>query len=186
MTIVAPPVPCSGLRMDPTLLLNVVSIVLALAALTVSGRLAYRQVLVAERANNVPVVLELFARAREKDFVDTQVYARERLRLDQDPDAGFTGLPNELRHRLLHLTWFYDDLGKLVAHGIVSEDVVLGAFGAGVSRTWQALAPFVYGERTLRTTEFQAYFEDLAARAAIRSPADVHEALGMKRLPPVL
>jgi hypothetical protein len=32
----------------------------------------------------------------------------------------------------MHLTWSYDDLSKLLAHDIVSEDLVIGAFGAGV------------------------------------------------------
>jgi hypothetical protein len=70
------------------LILSVVSLALASAALAVSERLAYRQVQVAERATNLPVVLNLFRVARDREFIETQRYARDNLRADHPPEQG--------------------------------------------------------------------------------------------------
>lgn len=166
-----------------SVILKVTALMTSLVALAVSGRLALRQVQVAERSNNAAVVLKLFEVARGEEFVETQKYAREKLADKHEAALGITGLPEDLRHRMTLLTWFYDDLGKLVAQGAVAEDVVLGVFGAGVLRTWDALAPYVYAERQLRATNFQMYFEDLAARSAARTPQDVGRTLGPRARP---
>ncbi len=129
----------------------------------------------------VPVVLDLFRQARRADFIEAQRFAREDLAQAHPVEAGISGLPESLRQELFLVTWFYDDLGKLVAHGVVSEDLVLGAFGDGVTRTWKALMPYVEAERGLRSSTFQAYFEDLAVRAESNPPRSVHARLGLRQ-----
>lgn len=54
---------------------------------------------------------------------------------------------------------FYDDVGRLVAHGVVDE-------------------------RAEHDTLTMPYFEDLAARARATSGAAIHAQLGLRRLPP--
>lgn len=161
------------------MVLNFASLVIALAALTISTRLSHRQVTTAERATLVPVVLDQFKISREASFLETQRFIREELTDAHAPSLGLSGLPEPLRSDIFSLTWFYDDLGKLVAHGIVSEDLILGAFGDALVRTWSPLRPYVYREREIRSSTFQAYFEDLAERARRLGPQVVHARMGL-------
>ncbi|MGP4050013.1 DUF4760 domain-containing protein [Streptomyces sp. 2A115] len=79
---------------------------------------------------------------------------------------------------------FYDDVGKLVAFGVVDERLVIGSHGLNIVSMWDALAPYIYRERVL-STPAMLYFEDLAARAKTRPMATVHAQLGLSQcLPP--
>lgn len=51
---------------------------------------------------------------------------------------------------------FYDDVGKLVAHGVVDERLIIGSYGPNIVNMWEVLAPYFYRERELTTkTSFQ-------------------------------
>jgi hypothetical protein len=43
---------------------------------------------------------------------------------------------------------FYEDVGKLVAHGVVDERLIVGSYGPNIVNMWEVLAPYFY--RTAR------------------------------------
>jgi hypothetical protein len=77
---------------------------------------------------------------------------------------------------------FYDDIGKLVAPGVIDQRLVIGAYGTTIVRLWDALAPYIYAERQAHGLYFWIYFQDLAARTAAMDPAVVYAPL--RRRPP--
>ena len=71
----------------------------------------------------------------------------------------------------------YDDLGKLVAHGIVKEELIIGSNGSQARRIWEAIEPFVRAERAKRNSNLWIYLEDLAYRTTQKPPATIHQKL---------
>jgi hypothetical protein len=71
----------------------------------------------------------------------------------------------------------YDDLGKLVAHGIVKEELIIGSNGPQARRIWETVEPFVRAERDKRNSNLWIYLEDLAYRTTRKPPAAIHEKL---------
>lgn len=78
----------------------------------------------------------------------------------------------------------YNNLGKLVAHGLVDESLIIGAYGGSLLRAWNLLAPYVYLERQEDQRNPMRYFEDLAWRVSSNRPDDVYRRLGLRALPP--
>ncbi|MFI7413634.1 hypothetical protein ACIBU0_33760 [Streptomyces sp. NPDC049627] len=79
---------------------------------------------------------------------------------------------------------FYDDIGKLVAHGIVDERLILGAYGDAIPGTWDTLAPYICAEREKHRNLSMVYFEDLAHRAGRTTMQHLHVAAGLRARPP--
>ncbi|MDQ0600804.1 hypothetical protein QF037_005149 [Streptomyces canus] len=78
-----------------------------------------------------------------------------------------------MKRDIRRVSLFYDDVGKLVAHGVVEESLIIGSYGLNIVNMWDVLAPYIYKERIL-TTKAMLYFEDLAARAKARPMESVH------------
>ncbi|MFE4581046.1 DUF4760 domain-containing protein [Streptomyces chartreusis] len=168
--------------------LSAASTVLALAisviSLATSAVVSARQLRLANNSNVLPVVVELFRETRQPEFSRAIEYISLDLAREHSPDSGYRRLPEEpLRHvRLVSL--FYDDVGKLVAHGVVDERLIIGSYGPNIVNMWEVLAPYFYREREL-TTKAMVYFEDLAHRARVRPQARVHSELGLETSPPL-
>jgi hypothetical protein len=170
--------------MDSSMALNLGTMAIAVVSLLISVGMAIRQHRTTMDGYVLPVVLNAFKDTRSTDFFEAQEYIVHRLGGDHDTDRGVRGLPEDVRDQIRTVGLFYDDLAKLVAHGVISEQFVIGSYGANIVGVWEALEPFVYEERNLRTSRFFIYFEDLAARVRRRPPAKVHAELGLRRYRP--
>ena len=170
--------------MDANITLNITSLAISCLALAASAFLAVRQLRTAEGANHVPIVIDFFNRSHDEEFMASSRYLQT-MSSEHEFSLGLSGLPHDLERRVRVVLWFYDDLGKLVAHKIVSEQLVIGSFGASAVRAWMALGPYVYAERENRAgTRVGVYFEDLAARATSTSASAVHRRIGLRPRPP--
>ncbi|MCM2394237.1 DUF4760 domain-containing protein [Streptomyces albipurpureus] len=129
----------------------------------------------------LPIVIELFRETREPEFSEAIAYIGTRLAIEHSPEHGYRRLPPEVLRRV---SLFYDDVGKLVAHGVVDERLVIGSYGLNIVTMWDALAPYICRERAL-TTHAMSYFEDLAARAKARPMSAVHASIRLARCPPL-
>ncbi|MFD9566037.1 hypothetical protein [Streptomyces sp. NPDC059994] len=130
------------------------------------------------------MIFEGFRETRSPEFLDAIEYVLYHLR-DEHPTAiPFLDLPDVAKAHVRRVGLFYDDLGKLVAFGVVDKDTILGAYGRTIHRAWKVLAPYVYQEREARQRLAMIYFEDIAERALRTTPEDVHRRLGLRRLPP--
>ncbi|MGI5405074.1 DUF4760 domain-containing protein [Streptomyces sp. CA-135486] len=160
--------------------LNLLAVLVALATSVAVSR---RQLRLAQNSNVLPVVIQLFRETREPEFSQAIEYVSTQLAADHPPDSGYRRLPPEAKRHVRRISLFYDDVGKLVAHGVVDERLIIGSYGLNVVNMWDALAPYIYRERIL-TTKAMLYFEDLAARAKARPMETVHAEIGLSQCPP--
>ncbi|ORT58875.1 hypothetical protein BKD26_17050 [Streptomyces sp. CB03238] len=129
------------------------------------------------------MVTQMFKETREPEFSQAIEYISTRLAAEHSPENGYRRLPPEAKGHIRRISLFYDDVGKLVAHGVVEERLIIGSYGLNIVNMWDVLAPYVYRERML-TTKAMLYFEDLAARAKARPMAEVHAQIGLSECPP--
>jgi hypothetical protein len=160
-----------------------VTVALQAVSLTAIG-LTLRQIRLARGANHLPVVLDAFLHSRSAAWLEAEDYVLTKLTDEHAADGGCRGLPLPARTHAFTIGLFYDDLGKLVAHGMIDQSLVIGSYGTPIVRLWDALAPYVYGERQTHTQGFWVYFEDLAVRTAETPPSRVYAKLGLRSRPP--
>lgn len=147
--------------------MEIAAVVVSVVALGVSGFASVRQLRLTAHANALPVLVDLFrehrsaqlARARQVVFEQSSTW---------DPSAGLDGLPESERDLVRELAWFYDNLGSLVAHGVVDIEPVSGYLGGSVISVWERMEPLVQAERVKRAgtdlpdpDRWQVYFENL-------------------------
>lgn len=170
--------------MDATIVLNLATLAISLTALVISILLTLRQIRVASGGNHLPVVLDAFRETRSAAWFEAQEYVLTALAKEHDADCGHRGLPAQARTHANTIGLFYDDLAKLVAHGMIDQSLVIGSYGTNIVRLWDALAPYVYTEREKHRLHFWIYFEDLAVRTAATHPNVVYTDLRLQRRPP--
>jgi hypothetical protein len=169
--------------MGQSLLVNLLAVLLSAIALATSFAVSRRQLRLAQNSNVLPVIIQMFKETREPEFSRAVEYISRRLATDHPHSNGYRSLPREPRDHIRRIGLFYDDVGKLVAHGVVKEQLVIGAYGLNIVRMWEALAPYIYSERA-QSAKSMLYFEDLAARASATSMDSVHAAVGLRQYPP--
>lgn len=147
--------------------MEIAAVVVSLAALAVSSFASLRQLRLAEHANTMPVLVDLFREHRSVQLARARQVVYEQLPAC-DLSAGLEGLPESERHLVRELAWFYDNLGALVAHGVVDIEPVSGYLGGSVISVWERMAPLVQAERAKRAANnlpdpnrWQEYFENL-------------------------
>lgn len=170
--------------MNGSLWLNLATLTLSLVAIVFSWVSALRQRRLAHSSNHLPIVITVFRESRTDAWLAAQEHVLNELPGRDALKYGISGLPKQAHTHAALIGLFYDDLGKLVAHRMIDQDLVVGGYGSMIVRLWDALAPFVYAERELHLTEFWVYFEDLATRAAATTPARVYKALHLGSRPP--
>jgi len=122
--------------------MEVAALVLSLVALVVSGAVSWRQLRLAQHANTLPVLVDLFREHRSVDLARARQFVHEELP-GCDVSAGLGGLPEGSRDLVRELAWFYDNLGALVAHGVIDIAPVFGYLGGSVISVWESLEPVV-------------------------------------------
>ena len=165
--------------MDAKTAITLVSIAISVLSLVVSVTLALRQTRTTMDGYALPVVLQVFSRFRTQEFFDAQQYVFEQL--PRQPVQPYTDLPLEARSQVRMVGGLYDDLGKLVAHGIIKEELIIGSNGSQARRIWETVEPFVRAERDKRSSNLWIYLEDLAYRTTRNPPAAIHEKLKLHR-----
>ncbi|TYK51439.1 DUF4760 domain-containing protein [Actinomadura decatromicini] len=165
-------------------MLDLATLTISITALVVSLVLTLRQIRLASGGNHLPVVLDAFRETRSPAWFEAQKYVLNELTAEHTPDYGYRGLPERARAHAGAVGLFFDDLGKLVAHDVIDQSLVIGAYGTGIVRLWDVLAPYVYTERREYGFHFWIYFEDLAARTAAEGPDAVYADLHLRSRPP--
>jgi hypothetical protein len=98
------------------------------------------------------------------------------------PEAGVSGLPERARARVQKVGFFYDNLGVLVAYGVIPEGLAIGGFGVGMREAWEVLRPYLRREAVIRNLDYMVYFEDLVCRLAETTPEQVYRDLRLRRM----
>lgn len=166
--------------MDTTIAVNIAASAISLVALAMSILLTRRQIHLASGGNHLPVVLDAFQHTRSAAWLEAENYVLTKLTDEHPADCGYRNMPAPARRHAGTIGLFYDDLGKLVAHRVIHQNLVIGSYGTNIVRLWDALAPYVYAERQAPGSHFWIYFEDLAARTAATTPDRVYTALRLR------
>lgn len=147
--------------------MEIAALVVSLLAFGMSGLVSLRQLRLSQQANALPVVVDLFREHRSIRLGQARTFVHEELP-GYDLSLGLAGLPEEGRDLVRELGWYYDNLGALVAHGVVDIGPVSGYLGGSVLSVWEHMEPLVRAERSRRTQSalpdpdrWQAYFEIL-------------------------
>ncbi|MFE6398923.1 DUF4760 domain-containing protein [Streptomyces alboflavus] len=147
--------------------MEIAALVVSVVALMMSVSVSFRQLRLTQHANTLPVLVDLFREHRSVRLARARQVVHERLPA-LDLSAGLDGLPEDERELVRELAWFYDNLGALVAHGVVDVEPVSGYLGGSVISVWEGMRPLVEAERAKRArntmpdpNRWQEYFENL-------------------------
>lgn len=98
---------------------------------------------------------------------------------------GFRELHPDDQIRVKHVSHFYDHIGLVIAHKIVSEKLLTSFMGESAKITWDILEPFILKERELfgpkTNGEYQMFFEDLVARVIENPPHEIRKKLCLRK-----
>ncbi|MEU1519946.1 hypothetical protein ABZ490_48885 [Streptomyces sp. NPDC005811] len=130
-------------------MVEIAALVVSLLAFAVSGVVSLRQLRLSQHANALPVAVDLFREHRSVRLAQARTFVHEELP-GCDLGLGLEGLPEEGRDLVRELAWYYDNLGALVAHGVVDIDPVSGYLGGSVISVWEHMEPLVRAERARR------------------------------------
>ncbi|QQM42462.1 DUF4760 domain-containing protein [Streptomyces liliifuscus] len=166
------------------MVLNVVTLFVSVTALVTSAWLARSQLMSARKSTVLAMILEGFKDSRGDDYLEAVEYVLYRLAVEHPQPVSYLQLPEEAKRHVQRIGLFYNDLGKLVAHGIIDESLIIGLYGRSLLRAWIVLAPFVYLERQAHRRNTMPYFEDIAWRASNTPPEVVYRKLGLHAFPP--
>lgn len=161
-----------------------VSLTVSILALAISGFFALQQLHSTQSANVLAMILNGFSETRDPTYSEAIEYVLYRLPADYPQPISYLRLTDPHKSHVRRVGLFYDDLGKLVAHGVVDERLIIGAYGRSLLRAWTILAPFIYLERQEHQRMPMRYFEDLAYRVSRTSPDAVYARIGLGLLPP--
>jgi hypothetical protein len=102
----------------------IASFALSVVALGSTLVVAIRQARLMSSANTLPVLVDFFREIRSASFRDDQRILHERLSACL-PEDGLYRLPEDVRRAAISTLRYYDNLGAMVAHKIISPDIVL-------------------------------------------------------------
>lgn len=152
---------------------SLINLILAGLALTVSGLVAFRQLLVARRTNYLTLVLQLLKETATAEFLDSEDYVIRRLPAEHQADAGLSALPPGVRNKVWKVAYLYQTIGYLAALRAVDRRMISYLVGVRAVSAWRSLAPFIVAERRLSTDGVGfRFFEDLACRCRNATTAD--------------
>ncbi len=162
-----------------SLVLSVISLVTSI----VSAIIVYQQKRISRQTNMLPILVDMFKEFRSFEFKRHQFYIYNQLRQECKPEeTGFRNLPEAAASHVLPVSHYFDNLGVLVAMGVVDMKVVLGFVGGSIESTWAALKPYILRERELRASTYQEHFEHLAALAQANPQSRVVQKMKLKKL----
>jgi hypothetical protein len=161
--------------------------IISIVAAATSIILGWRALTLARHSNTMPVLIDLFREHRSPQLADARQFVYFEL-ANYDLSLGLDALPDDKRNLVSHMAWFYDNLGALVAHGVIDIAPVSGYLGQSVLVYWERLQPLIEAEREKRRGSYdpdrwQIYFENLYHVIRGLSPEKARSAQRMWRLP---
>ena len=171
--------------MTSSTVLSLSSLVVSLLALVVSAGVAIRQLARLRHSNLLPVALDLFREFRTAEFREHLRYLRDDL-WEQSPPGGLgvVDLSDEARGHLAPVSGYFNNMGVLVANGVVDAELVQSFMGGSIMVAWSRVAPYVEVERQRRSDpNYALFFEHLAALCIRTPPGELNRRLRLERVP---
>lgn len=133
--------------MDWGIAANIVSATVALLALYFSTSTLVQQNRIQRQANFVPALVGLLDAFRTQQFHEDYGYLVDRLRLENDPSRGVSGLCPRARSAFFNVIYLYQQFAMLVSLGILEYDAVAAVAGRRCVELWSLVEPYVRAER---------------------------------------
>ncbi|MET7962070.1 DUF4760 domain-containing protein [Micromonospora zamorensis] len=135
------------------LAINAAALVAAMLSLAISGWIAFRQYSVMNRANQLPMIVDLIRQIGSTELMEKEEYLLSNISR-HDPKCGVSRLPKELRQAAAYVTSYYLTLAYLAAYKVVDKTLVALPVHYRLERVWTTIEPYVKGERELRGSDF--------------------------------
>src|SRR5262249_24447235 len=106
------------------------------------------------------------------DLVQNFEYVYENL-ASHDSEGGLSGLPTEVRHHVMDVCYFLQQIACLIILDVINEREFVALFRSRVIATWDAVGPFIKQERLIDPrlgAEFFTPLEAFATKAKKMSP----------------
>jgi hypothetical protein len=183
----------------PTISLFIASCSVLVSSLAVlnSARQAKRSADLALKANTRPILASLHEEFRSEEFRSCiRTVLELQLEHPADPSVGISGLDDDLCQKVYSACYYFEELSVLVAFGHVPEDMVIATMSTQLVQTWDALEPWIQGEREVRAESsspgvspvFLAFYENLVARihdaGGAQASTRIHQRMKLRRVPP--
>lgn len=146
------PVSSKGLAVDVSQSINLMALLVALAAVVTSSFLTWRALRLNHNANHLPIVLDALKAQRTGEFTRREAELWEELP-KHDVALGFTKLPEPLRSCAFDISCYYQHLGCLAEYGVADWDFIAVQTTYRMLRTWDCIQPYVYAERHNRGSQ---------------------------------
>src|SRR5215470_4382810 len=170
--------------MDPAMVVN---FTLATLALTVSGVIAVRQLLISRRANYLAMSLHLLNETTTTEFLNSEEYVVKRLGVEHRAECGISGLPEPARSKVWRVAYMYQTVGYLAVLRAVDRRMVKYLVGVRAANAWRSLSAFIEVERESNSTGVGfRFFEDLASHCVNLTPADAVKQFRLQSFPEIL
>lgn len=157
--------------------------ILAVVTSIVTAIIVYQQTIILGKTNTLPILVDLFREFRSNEFKGHQFYIYNQLQKECSAvETGYSKLPPTAASHVMPVSFFYDNVGVLVVHGVISEALVISFMGGPIMRTWKILEPYIRREREFRNEPYQFYFEHMAALTRTTSLDRVNRKLKLKKM----
>jgi len=161
--------------------MNVIALVVSIAAFSVSSIFAIKQLRSARVANNTVVTIELLAREwRTEEFLESEDYVLNKLAKEHSPDQGTSGLPFEARKHVTRFAQFYSSLGMMWVFNAVDKSLIMSTVSYRVQAAWLTLEPYIMTERRAGRPAYLTFFEHLACVASEADTLQLQQRLGLR------
>jgi hypothetical protein len=165
--------------------MNVIALVVSVAAFAVSSVFAIKQLRSARVANNTVVTIELLAREwRTEEFLESEDYVLNKLTKEHSPNQGTSGLPFEARKHVTRFAQFYSSLGMMWVFNAVDKSLIMSTVSYRVQAAWIALEPYIMTERRMGRPAYLTFFEHLACVASEADTVQLQKSLGLRTFRP--
>ena len=175
-------------------IISLISVILALVAVCVSAWQTRTNMRDARHSRSLPVIAEIFREFRSREFRES-LHNLLTLSSDKTTGSGFRALSKDRQEDAYRVCYFFDQIGVLVAFGIVHEDIVVAIMGTQIVQVWSVMFPLIESERKYRSktypsnapSGFLAFYEHLVtcvyALGGREAAIMIRKRIGVRRLP---
>ncbi|MFI5838837.1 hypothetical protein ACIA8K_03865 [Catenuloplanes sp. NPDC051500] len=162
-------------------MISIIGLALSVVAIIVSSWTAVRQMIITRKSSNLQATTDvLIAQFGDRTFQADQRYVVTRLREEHDPQLGIDALPEPATAKAWNVGFMYENLGIMLAFGLVDRRIILSIGNYRLRQVWEALAPYIETERRMRGAPFLNFFENAYVQARETEPTDIYHRLSLR------
>lgn len=135
--------------MDSPTVINVVTVIVSIAALYLSTGVARNQFKAQRHGNHIDPLISLLTEFRSLEFHQNYAYIRDELPKFSS-EGGISGLSEDVQQRIYSIGYFFQLYAILVYLDIIDVRFISALLHRRYVEMWAALRPFVHKERELK------------------------------------